>query len=264
MKKLLLLLTAFVSLLNFSSCRKDEVLTKNELVEKSNPFNYLGELHNKGMHAFKEKINNNKTSNINDLNNFVVEFMFSEIKKKYDISNTESLIKNVKGIVSANRDIKSKFINSSKLNEAFIEEMIDSSKISDFQKKNLKSIFTALDEPESAKSNLLKIETKVLNSNVSNSEKFPLLVVLAISKASYDFWTSNKEFFIQTKGATVSGALKSDAAGAVEGVLWSVVSGASETGLVFGPGGMVLTAAAAGFTDGLWASACYLGIWSWF
>lgn len=82
-------------------------------------------------------------------------------------------------------------------------------------------------------------------------------------------------FFYNSKGSvfrillnndiapTVKGAVLADASGAVGGAIQSIASGASETGLVFGPGGVVLTTAGAAVAGGLISSALYLGLFGW-
>jgi hypothetical protein len=94
---------------------------------------------------------------------------------------------------------------------------------------------------------------------------FRFLFLIVQKKRKRNFYKPNsaqqaKMFKAPSSCAKLSAstAAKADAGGAITGALASIYSGASTTGLVFGPGGYVLTTAGAAVSGALWSSGLYL------
>jgi hypothetical protein len=289
MKKsfLSLIFVSFIIILGIAiivpSCKEEDntssIMSKTEL--SKNPYDFIGEIHNKGMNEFKNQLQIAKKDNQKvDVGSLVSKFMFDEINNSNLISAKESLLSNMNLSIAKVREQfnQNRFLKAAQSSNF---SAIDTSILTSFQKTYIKSILTITSESDNIKEGVLKIESEVLKANVSDEEKAAVLCVIAITKYSYDFWTENIDLLQSQSNLashseehlksannieeiTVGGAVTADACGAVEGAISSIVSGAAlKSGLVFGPEGAVLTIAGASVLDGLVGSACYLALWSW-
>lgn len=241
------------------SCKKDNAITNNSNLKtelKTNPYDFIGQIHNQGLNELKieAKEANKKNEKIN-LCKFVSNFMMNKICKSNIASSNIQLASNLKNVISKAQCYQSIYLSDSKSDS--IDFIIDTLNLTTFQKNEINSILNALNKTKNVKETLLSIESEVLNSNVNDNEKTIVLCVISITKYSYDFWTENNDSKL-----CVGCAAKADAISAVTAGVSSICSGASTTGLVFGPGGYVLTTAGAAVAGGLWGSGAYL-ISSW-
>lgn len=107
-------------------------------------------------------------------------------------------------------------------------------------RKYYNKIFSSIDK-SNYKNILSGLSTEVRGSTLPPKDKTALLEVIAVMKDSYDYWDKPDFGGPNTRAMNLytKMCLKSDACGALKGV-WRGLRSAS-TGLVFGPGGTVLT-----------------------
>ncbi|MDR2824310.1 MAG: hypothetical protein LBB41_03815 [Prevotellaceae bacterium] len=246
-----------------------------------NPYAFLGEMHNKGLaeglrefyHSDLNKADVTEKEIANFASQFTVKFVEGEIVKMENVSDVEALRANLQTSIE-----KSNFqwFATAKLENVSAE--VAKSGLTKFQKEKLIALFNVISINDDALVGKLQaFEVEILQSNVSDSEKAPLLAAIAISRSSLDFWTkhiisdnanssmlksssSNPSIvMVEEKGDIfikinegegfrirqhILDAFKADALGAVGGVIGGVIGGHAGVGLVFGPGGVVCTLAA--------------------
>lgn len=104
------------------------------------------------------------------------------------------------------------------------------------------------------KKGLAVFDNNIINdNNISALDKKAILSVSAIAKDSYLYWAVNTAS-LQTRGLFHIVAL-ADLGGAITSVASGFFSGAANTGLVFGPGGLVLTYAGLAVSGAFYSSA---------
>ena len=99
------------------------------------------------------------------------------------------------------------------------------------------------------KNNIITIENQILSSQLTIEEKLPLLVGATVARHSAYYWMTKPIAEIRNnlndqdfESIKVIDILKSDFQGAVVGGISGLVKGLASGSLVFGPGGVVLTA----------------------
>jgi hypothetical protein len=257
------------------SCTKEE-MSSNKL--NANPYDYIGELHNQGMNEFRIRLQDSIAVNSTmDVSTFVTEYMENKISNNKDVvlKDKSQLNKNLYSLIYKVKVTKPFYVlKSNKSDSTNVQNSIENSNLSDFQKEYVNELLSILEKQDSVKERIIKLESVILNSDKTVKEKEPILCIISITKYSYEFWNENissKKIRMQkapnasyVKTFSAGGAVRADAEGAIGGVIWSVATGASTTGLVFGPGGYVLTTAGSAVTGGLYGSALYLGLFGWF
>ena len=249
----------------FTGCSKNNISYHDNRLT-SNPYDYLGEIHNKGMSKIKSYLENNKIKSESDIRKKVADFMVNIITKDRDTINQSDLKKNIDKLIT---HIPSNNFQSLLKSGGFdsINLIIENSNLTSFQKESIDSVLSIINNNNNRiKENILQFEHRILIVDKPINEKAPVLAVIAIAKYSCDFWEgilSQKQLNNEKDSPTLKGAVLADASGAVSGAIQSIASGASETGLVFGSGGVVLTTAGAAVAGGLIGSALYLGLFGW-
>lgn len=237
-----------------NSCKKDNPTIGNKTEITKNPYDFVGELHNKGMNELYNQLIIAKRDNQNvDINQFVSNFIYNEVSQTNPSVLKDQLIININNCISSTKEICTNFKSAN----------IDlNPKLSAFQKRYLNLIDKSLSNPKKIKDEIGKIESEVLNSNEDIKEKIIILAVSAVTKYSYDFWVAHPELMddnsIHLKVATLEGVLKADAEGALAGVLLAAEYSIPAGALVFGPGGIVLTLVGSGVTGALYGSGASL------
>jgi len=277
MRKTTIIISSLIILAGviFYSCSKEESNLKGSANNNKpnslksiteNPFDFIGEIHNKGLYEVKKAAINAKNNNTQfNLDYCVSSFIFNEIELTNTIDEPELLMNNINNAISNANNYKLYYVIDYTLSDEKFVEFVDNFNFTSFQKEKIILVNNALGNSENVLENLSEIEADVLNSDVEYEEQVAVLCVISIAKYSYDFWSKNQDILSEQKGKpTVSGAAKSDLGGAITGAGYSITSGASTTGLVFGPGGYVLTTAGAAVTGALWSSGLYLASWGWF
>lgn len=246
---------------------------------QKNRLDYLGEIHNAGLNeGLKELYNSTVKKGINPAtvdievfaHNFATSFMEKEILKREKVSDIQKLRENLQSL-SHN--------SFSHLRSATMQETsakIEESALTDFQKEYFNLILKTIDGEDNIAERLAMIENEVLNKTISDQEKECVLGLLAVSKHSFAFWSErvienpetslraddpysislvevNGDIFIALNGGTaflakfkkfVGDVALSDALGFAGGAVGALINPATyASGLVFGPGGVVLTVA---------------------
>lgn len=258
MKKIIFsFFTVIVIVMTFVTSCKQEDVSSNKLT--SNPYDYIGVIHNQGMTKLRDSLLANSSLN---LDSYVSKF----IGNKIDLNAQPLLLNNINSVISKVKAKNTFNAMKVKSNDS-LDVVIKNSNLTEYQKAYMDSVLSILDGDVNIKESILKLESNVLGSNKSEKEKEPILCVISVTKYSIDFWTENLNNSQQAKmfkapsscaKLSASTAAKADAGGAITGALASIYSGASTTGLVFGPGGYVLTTAGAAVSGALWSSGLYL------
>jgi hypothetical protein len=285
MKKIICIfaLIIFVNSALFIACdNKSEIVTTEEKVPLANPYDYIGEMHNKGLSEYITLVKCSKITDIESFtDDFVIDFVAKEIVQQRTVADQVLLKRNLKSTVS---EVKGEMLTTHlRAGDSSSTDLeIDNSGLTDFQKSNINAIMSALEiANEDVKEKILTIEATVLISDKSIEEKEPILCAIAIAKYSFDFWTEyieNSSHSLRSSEVgsmdynddntglvhpTIEKIVKADLIGGVTGIVRGVVTGASATGLVFGPGGYVLTTAAMGVTGVIWGSCLSAGLFGW-
>lgn len=238
----------------YISCKKENPTEGTKTIVTKNPYDFVGELHNRGMNELYSQLVIAKRDNQKvDINQFVSTFLYNEVSQSNPSVLKDQLITNINSCISSTKEICSTFKSAN----------IDlNPKLSTFQKKYLNLIVNSLSNPQKLKDELGKIESEVLNSKEDIKEQAVVLAVSAVTKYSYDFWVAHPELLddasTHQKVATLDGVLRADAEGAVAGVLIAAEYLIPEGALVFGPGGIVLTLVGSAVTGSLWGSGVNL------
>ncbi len=248
----------------FVACKKESKETsKLDLSSiQTNPYDFIGRIHNKGMNQLKDQLSESSSNVVPDVALFTINFMQNEIVTTNDVASETQLRANITSLVNKVKPYRNILLSS--LGNDSLVSAIDNSNFTTFQKQKIKLVLLAIDQADDVQTELLGIEADVLNSTVSDNEKAPVLCVISIAKYSCDFWIENSDLLGDADGPTWRGAGRADAGGAIIGLASSISSGALAGSLVFGPGGIVLTLGGAAVGGALWSSGLYLVSWGWF
>lgn len=237
-KILLLFIIAFLC-----SCSNDEEnmsipSTEEEHITFENPFNCIGYLHNEAMDSIKE----HKIQDA-DIETFTTAFVSRHEEKVFYIRPSipdheiEEMLYKAREISNLYKDAPTtraaNEINDSVLNMVPID-----------LRHYVYDIFEMLDVNYNDTTQINKdfagLDYYIFNDyTLDNEEKGALLGISAIAKATLKY---NMDV-VTTRAANVRSTVKADAAGAVAGVFSFAFWGKAATGLVFGPGGVVLSCA---------------------
>jgi hypothetical protein len=231
-------------------CDNKSDLQSEKVSEQTNPYNYYGDLHNQAMKdGLKEFYNSTIKQGIDpksvDLskfsNDFTISFMEKEIVKRVEVSDVNALKISLQTSLDHSSRKTNTLLRSAEDN---INSEIANSSMSDFQKEKIIAMMNIVELfGENIAEDLQKLEEEVLQAKVLEKEKCPVLAVLAITKSSLKYWTEH----VISIPTNDKAALKADALGALGGFggfVGGLLSGHAAVGLMFGPGGVVLTLAA--------------------
>lgn len=244
-----------------------ETLKTSVSETSKNPYAFLGEMHNKGLKeglkAFYYSDLNREDVSEKEITDFVsqftVDFVTQEIVRLENVEDEAALRQSLQESIG-----NSNFQWCAIASLEDVKSEIEKSKLTDFQKENLKMLMKIISTNDDALSEKLEtFENEILDSKVSDEEKMPVLAVSAISRSSLEFWTEhvvsingyrgganvivkeNGDIFlvVESGSKTALNIFGADAAGAVGGIIGGVIGGHAAAGLMFGPGGIVLTLA---------------------
>lgn len=237
---------------NIESTNK-KCLNKTNVLEDpsnlNNPYDYIGYLHNKGIdYMFSHSIEfYNPVSNAINKNNF--KESFSNYYANYagnfldSIYNTSN---NVDSLKSASLKFFTDEINFSSL-MASISDSLSPSQLNYYN-----SVLTTINnfsDFSTFKTQVVSIESSIINSNLSTNEKLVLLMGTSVARYSAHYWSSTSLEEIRSNlndldfpSIAIVDILKSDFQGAIAGGFYGLMKGLNSGALVFGPGGVVLTA----------------------
>lgn len=224
-----------------SGCEKEKIPSEKKVC---NPYDFLGELHNKAMDKVYASALNDE--NI-DIYNFSMDYVLNQIQienPNSSMSELQKLLQEITPELIAHNNISNNPIDFS---TSFYVNSFTTQQIS-----MLQEFYDELDKIKDANEIpiiISKYENLVFEKNISNEEKMPLLGTLAISKYSYQFFINN---FSDTKQARPKWSeiclrvVKADGLGFLSGVAWSSLKHIFIAGMTFGPEGAVAAIAAAG------------------
>lgn len=236
MKANTLIFFFFSLFLSITSC-SNELYNKpkqHTAMSSINPYDFIGEIHNAAMDSVKSK--NILSEELKMFTNKYTQIHFDSVQTynqpvlceatmnniiqtscayKYNTRSTEAIEDSV--LLSVPQEIRPYMEK--------LYEIVDYSFVDSIQ---LKATFQNFDS------------LIISNQSLDAEERACILAVSAIAKYSslYNFSTVN------TRSITAKGIIKSDLGGALTGVLcWATFGKAACSGLMFGPGGVVLTIA---------------------
>lgn len=243
MKTLLKFMLSAVLLTGFSCSTDDSYVDTNKFESQteilsrsgsSNPFDYLGELHN----SFMTEMHTLKPSK-DKIPDLALEFVK---KNGYDTSKFDSkavsAIMNESMITDFTKEKIDEWGNRYRYSDEYKRELY---KLADFFNKD------SYQNPDDIVSQLKAIEASYLQAKLSEQEKQQLLATIAIARHSTDYWISfypkdsGKENSADTDNkrrwfARIFGGVLSDVAGAIFGAIGGPVG--SVIGAVAASGGV--------------------------
>lgn len=236
-----------------------------------NPYDYIGEMHNEAMEKLVLQVKYNAIKNTDQVSNFIDNFMINEIRKGYpqapiytlqrQITSTKLKIdQQVNSLKTYYAKYAPQILSAPRITCAACPFSITQLTNNAYQKKcltQLEDVFVNFSK-ENLLSDLLNIEQHILRDTDQPMEvRASLLCAISIAKYSKEFW--EKYIVSNFKRLSLKQCVYEDFVGAAIGVVYINVTGASSvTGLVFGPGGYVLTNAGAAVGGGLGGSGQYL------
>lgn len=244
----------FAILFTLSSCNNE--ITENlksetdvENISSVNPYDFIGELHNIAMDSIRK--NNLLEEEVKDFTLDYVRKHFEEEPSTRSIENSDEAMENIIRTSLAYKYRTRNFIS--------IEDSIISSAPKEIQ-GYIKIMYDILSEVHSDSISLNKefnkLDLLIINdSSLSEEDRAAALSVSTIGKHSYlyNFKT------IKTRGITSTSVAKADLSGAVSGIIsWKCWGKAAATGLMFGPGGIVLTVAREAILGGVLGSGIHV------
>lgn len=256
---LILLINTFI----WTSCSTDEVSvitqdTRNNLrIEEM--YGFIGKMHSASLNDFKEILADARTSSSKDLTEAEINQIAStsirgivkkqiEMKQGRALTSTETqTLNSVLDYHERNFSARIKKMSQSDLsNPASFRDLYALIHVSTNAQQCLNTIFAAIETGN--KSNVDRVLQTSLNQvrsgSYSNKEKEYLMSVINITQDSANYW--DKGFTgPQTRGfwsRMIKSVVAGDAIGAAFGFVKGIYAG-STTGLIFGPGGTVLTIA---------------------
>ncbi len=253
--------------MTFWSCNnEDEMMSQNENFE--NPYNIFGEWHNEGLDFIEKQLNQTRSiyesvpqNKIVAVTNQCSIYLINKIEQTENRKLTATEINTLNTSIEKTKDYLLK-LDSIYLDDQnkIISEIYKDFKIKPFIQTYLNKIIAIVnnsDDKETVNAALSNLENKIVPGPLfSPSDIEYLFSVISIARSSYNYWYerlnnepqtrfSYRNFLKRICIADVGGAI----AGGIQGA-W----GGGATGLVFGPGGLVLTIAGSAVAGGLWSS----------
>lgn len=267
----------FLSLLSILilalACNDNEESISTNNQKQLNPYELLGKIHNDGLNELQKMVVTNtrgETATIppsKEEQSALVETFTTNFISSYaiEIGASPELRAEIEVAVAyANENLPFiEQLSSSSDNEG--KQAISSLNISGVLKEAFIQILDIVNIGDTimGKKNFIIFDDKIINSkNLSKEDKESILSVSAIAQYSYLYWAKNTSK-ASTRGLFTSVA-KADLGGAISGVVAGFFSGGANTGLVFGPGGLVLTYAGYAVTGALYGSALSAITGGWF
>lgn len=239
MKKIKFILLFFISILCILSCSSEISEGQNNSIPQKhlksvNPYDFIGELHNSAMDSVKSQ--HICAENLKKFTNEYTEISFDNVKT---YPNTTLCNEILNEIVKTSCAYKYQ-TRSHKSIEDSIQNTIPEG-IKDYINEIYNIVDTDFLDTTAIKNKFNTFDTSVVEDNsLSQEEKASVLAISSIGKYSYIY----NHTTIKTRAITANGIIKSDLSGAVGGVFcWATFGKAACSGLVFGPGGIVLTIA---------------------
>lgn len=254
---LTLLILGMVVTSFLSSCENkpitdiEEQITSEKLpVIRTNPFNFVGELHNQGLAAIKDSLTK--------YSNQAVLLTKDEIKDKIG-GIAEEYCQSSKKLEchdKLSKDIA--FLKTTNYNETRSTENVpDTIIFSKLAENELHIIEEILDSDDYSyiSEQLYNIEQDILSENIAkytDVELYCLLTAISVGKYSNEYWNGSS---LTRSNSLASKIAKTDAVGAVKGIVShaKIIYVCSCTGIENG----ALAAAYFGLQDGIIASAIY-------
>ena len=231
MKRLFYLI---ICLVLFSCAKQEDVVVEAPKMVFQNPYVDFGVIHNVAMDSIR-----NSQVTIENL----VEFSDNFVESHFGQENND-LAKDVCRKISVDaKNVALKYesclttraidmITDSLVNTLPINYRSYVSEIFDIVDKRL-SDSMLIDKEFSA------FDEKIAMSDLAYEEKQDIWMISAIAKASYEY----NKYEICTRGVNGTSIAKADVGGAITGIVsWRFFVKATCTGLMFGPGGIVMTA----------------------
>lgn len=238
----------------------------------SNPYDYIGEMHNEAMEKLALQVKYSVIKSTDQVSNFIDDFMISEIKKDYPqapVSTLQRQITSTKLKIALHVDsLKTYYakyapqiLSAPRITCAACPFSITQLTKNAYQKKYLTQMEDAFVSysDEDILFPLMSMKQRILrDTDQPMGVRAPLLCAISIAKYSKQFW--EKYIVSSFKRLSLKNCVYEDFVGAALGVVYINLNGTSSaTGLVFGPGGYVLTNAGAAVIGGLAGSGEYLG-----
>lgn len=256
------------------SCSQEEVLnTAPDEQEFVNPYESMAKWHSIGLDNLRERLSRTRTAEN------LTTVQQKRMVKESCISTIDSQVQFTQGrpITMTEINTVETAINRVEQYEAYIENLQFAKIDTLYGEANLNEYYGKLGVSQAARVMINKVLVAVespdpvyVNNYISYWERYfaklkflpagereYILAVLSVSKDSYNYWYEiNLVPPVQTRGFKhyLHSIVKSDIGGAIAGLVGGIVSGSSATGLIFGPGGLVLTIAGSAVTGGLYSS----------
>ena len=221
------------TLLTITSCSSQNstiAINENTYV---NPYDFIGEFHNSIMDSIK--VNNIRKSQL-------IDFTNRTVAEKFHDTSTYANNEDVEPILNGIEKRTEEYATSSRasvLIDDSIRAYIPSDYLPYIEKLN-NTIDLRLSDSLTIKQHFYSIEESINNNAELNEEdKANLLAITAIAKYSTIYNRAP-----ESRSATYGSVAKADLGGAITGVIsWKCWGKAAVSGLLFGPGGTVLTVA---------------------
>jgi hypothetical protein len=237
----------------FFACEKEEKSTNSEknlqteaefVIEKINPYDFLGEFHNEAMEIVLGTTINQQQLDLNDFTLLFLEEKFEDLQA-IPSQNWNQRVSDVLSFLIENENYLFPI--------DFENPVFQSLQLSNDQIILLYYLLDKIETSESLKnlhSAILDVEDEILHSSMSSDEQWLLLGTISIAKYSAIFCDKHeKELTSDNKGPlqnflnAAKRVVKADAIGFVAGVAGGIVQ---EVGMVFGPEGAVVALASDG------------------